>query len=259
MQPSNAVDATPFDDGSLYDLILDGFTFGLEFYLGLAKAAQGPVLDVACGTGRIMLPCLQAGVDVEGLDLYPGMLKRLREKASALGLNPRLHEADMANFQLPRRYALIMIPFNAFVHNLTTEAQLATLQTCRGHLQPGGMLVFDTHFPGPEWIGSPSGKRHLEGEIPHRDTGLPMRMWDTRTFDRVNQLQHSYNEIELLDAKGNVAGVYPSKTTIRWIYKGEMELLLRLAGFVRWSILGDFDGRPLLHENDAMIVQAWAA
>ena len=158
-------DPTPFDDGALYDYLCGNLDLGLDFYLGLARAARGPVLDVACGTGRIMLPCLKAGVDADGLDLFPAMLTRLREKAAALGFNPTLHQADMAGFRLPCRYALIMIPFNAFVHNLTTEDQLACLQACRDHLQPGGMLVFDTAFPGPHWIGAPSGQRVLEGKF----------------------------------------------------------------------------------------------
>ncbi|PYI87036.1 MAG: hypothetical protein DME26_07565 [Verrucomicrobia bacterium] len=63
----------------------------------------------------------------------------------------------------------------------------------------------------------------------------------------------------MLDITGKVVATYPSKTTVRWIYKAEMELLLRIAGFARWRILGGFDGRPLLHENEAMIVQAWTA
>ena len=195
----------------------------------------------------------------EGLDLFQGMLTRLRQKAAALGFEPRLHQANMAGFRLSRRYALIMIPFNAFVHNLTADDQLATLQTCRDHLEPGGLLVFDTAFPGPAWINAPSGTREMEIEIAHPETGWPVRLWDTRTFDRVQQLQHSYNEIEMLDATGKVIATHPSKTTIRWIYKTEMELLLRLAGFARWEILGGFDGRPLQHETDAMIVQAWTA
>ena len=250
---------TPFDDGALYDLFCEQLDYGLDFYLNLARSAGGPVLDVACGTGRILLPCLKAGVDVEGLDLFPGMLTRLRHKAAALGFEPRLHQCSMASFQLPRRFALIMIPFNTFVHNLTTEDQLATLRACRDHLQPGGLLAFDTAFPGPGWIAAPNGTREMEMEIRHPETGLPARFWDTRTFDRVQQLQYSYNEIEFLDAKGTVVATHPSRTTLRWIYMHEMELLLRLAGFARWNILGGFDGRPLLRDNDAMIVKAWIA
>jgi hypothetical protein len=93
------------------------------------------------------------------------MLARLRHKASAMGYEPRLHQVTMGDFQLPRPFALIMITFNDFVHTLTTEDQLANLNACRRHLQPGGVLVFDTAFPGPAWIAAPGGTRELEVEI----------------------------------------------------------------------------------------------
>ncbi len=246
-----------FDDGDLYDLLLGDLEYGLNFYLELARQAQGPVLDITCGTGRIMLPCLRLGLDVEGLDLYEGMLHRLRRKAAAEQIEPRLHRADMSDFRLPRRFALIMIPFNAFVHNMTADAQIRCLQLCREHLLPGGLLAFDTFFPGKEIIIATDGTRVLEGEFAHRDTGLPVRLYDTRSFDRVAQIQHSRNEIEFLDATGRVTATHPSQISLRWIYKNEMELLLRIAGFTRWQIYGDFDRRPLVNETDSMIVEAW--
>lgn len=248
-----------FDDGEAYDLMVGGLSYGLDFYVTLARAAKGPVLDIACGTGRILLPCLQAGSDIEGLDLFEPMLRRLRTKAAALGLSPRLHQADMSDFSLPRRFALVMIPFNAIIRNMTQEAQIRCLQLCREHLLPGGMLAFDTFFPALETVGLPPNTRVLEGEVPHPDTGLPMRMYDTRTFDRVAQVQHSVNEFELLAADGRVQAVYRSQVSSRYIYKHEMELLLRIAGFARWEIAGDFDRRPLTRETEPMIVLAWNA
>jgi SAM-dependent methyltransferase len=136
---------TPSDEGALYDVFFERFDYGLDYYLGLARTAGGPVLDIACGTGRVLLPCLQSGIDVDGLDLSAAMLDRLREKAAALGLGPTLHEASMSAFRLPRRYALIMIPFNAFVHNLVTDDQWD--RGCRGHLGrwEAGLRHF---FPG---------------------------------------------------------------------------------------------------------------
>ena len=89
-----------------YDLVLKDIPYGLDFYVALAREAAGPVLDIACGTGRILLPCLQAGVDIEGLDLFEPMLKTLRTKAAAQGLTPVLHRADMSDFSLERRFAL---------------------------------------------------------------------------------------------------------------------------------------------------------
>lgn len=246
-----------FDDGDLYDLVVGDMPYGLDFYVGLARGADGPVLDIACGTGRILLPCLQAGVDIEGLDLFEPMLDRLRTKAAALGLSPTLHQADMSEFSLPRQYAVIMIPFNAFIHNMTQEAQISCLERCREHLTPGGELAFDTFFPSLEVIGVPQDTRVLEGELPHPETGLPMRMYDTRSFDRVAQEQHSVNELELLAADGSVQKTYRSEVHSRYVYKQEMELLLRVAGFSRWEIHSDFEGRPLTREDDAMIVRAW--
>ncbi|HEV8061921.1 MAG TPA: class I SAM-dependent methyltransferase [Gemmataceae bacterium] len=246
-----------FDDGDAYDLVLKDIPYGRDFYLALARETNGPALDIACGTGRILLPCLQAGVDIEGLDLFEPMLGTLRAKAAALGLTPRLYLADMSDFSLARRYGLVMIPFNAFIHNMTQETQIRCLQLCREHLLPGGLLAFDTFFPSLEIVGAPQNTRVLEGELPHPVTGLPMRMYDTRSFDRVAQVQHSLNEIELLAADGSVQTVHRSEVRSRYIYKHEMELLLRVAGFARWEISGDFERRPLTRENDAMIVMAW--
>jgi SAM-dependent methyltransferase len=247
---------TPFDDGALYDLFLEHIPYGFEFYTDLAKSAGGPVLDVCCGTGRILLPCLQAGIDIEGLDLYPPMLDRLRQKAAPLGLSPRLHHADMSDFNLPRRYALVVIPFNAFGHNVTQDAQIRCLSLCRQHLAPGGRLAFDTFFPSLAVLGAPQNVRVLEGEMPHPSTGEPMRMYDTRRFDRIAQIQHSITEFEVPGADGGVH-VHRTEVSLRYIFRNEMELLLRIAGFARFDIHGDFDRRPLTREDDAMIVEAW--
>src|SRR5436190_23181639 len=254
-QPGNTLPSI-FDDGDVYDLVGKDVPYGLDFYVSLARAANGPVLDVACGTGRILLPCLQAGVDIEGVDLYEPMLKTLRAKAAALGLTPPLHQADMSDFSLARRFALVMIPFNAFIHNMTQEAQIHCLQLCREHLMPGGKLTFDTFFPALEFVSTPEKTRVLEGEFPHPRTGQPMRMYDTRSVDRVAQVFHSQNDIELLAADGSVETVHRSQDSSRFFYKHEMELLLRVAGFTKWEICGDFDRRPLTRETDSMVVTA---
>ena len=257
MTPNDPSVTSPFDDGDLYDVALGRLDYGLEFYVDLARQSGGPVLDIACGTGRIMLPSLQAGIDIEGLDLYASMLDRLRRKASALGINPRLHQADMSDFRLDRCFALVMIPFNTFVLNMTAEAQIRCLQLCREHLSPGGLLVFDTFFPASSLIAAPDGNRVLQLESAHPLAGLPTRVYNTRSFDRVAQIQRSHVEIEILNSGGEITVSHAYDISLRWIYKSEMELLIRLAGFSRWQICGDFDRRSLEHETDAMIVLAW--
>lgn len=248
---------SPFEDAELYEVLFADFGYDRDFYVQLARESPGPVLEVACGTGRILLPCLQAGVDIDGLDLYPPMLEVLKRKAAALGCSPSVYKGDMRDFTLPRRYSLIFIAFNGFVHVLTTEDQLKTLRVCREHLQPGGVLVFNTFFPGLEVIAGPEGTPVLEGEVKHPVTGCPVRIYDTRTLNRVEQIQHSLVEVQELDAEGHVTAVHKSVTSMRWTFKFEMELLLAASGFQRRQICGDFDRRPLTAEKDLMVVFAW--
>jgi SAM-dependent methyltransferase len=248
---------SPYADAELYDVIFAGYREDLDFYVSAAKQARGPVLEVGCGTGRVMIPCLQAGADVDGLDLHAEMLAVLKRKAQALGLKVRVYQADMRDFTTPRRYALVTIPFNAFVHNLTTQDQLKTLRVCREHLEPGGALTVSLFHPRFDLITAPEGVPVLETETTHPQTGRTLRLYDTRTMDRVNQIQHSNNEIQELDAEGNVIAVHRSETAMRWTYKAEMELLLHVAGYARWQTLGGFDGRPLARDDDQMVVTAW--
>ncbi len=249
---------TPFDDAELYDRLFGDFDYGIDYYVEQARAVDGPVLDLCCGTGRVLLPLLRAGVDADGVDGFPAMLEVARRKAAAEGFTPSLELSDMRGFRLPRRYALIVIPFNSIVHNLTAEDQLATLRTCREHLLPGGRLVFDTFFPGAEWFAQPQGEPQFEHEIPHPETGLPVQVYDTRTLDPVAQTQRSEVEVRELGPEGEVVRSHRSWTTIRWIFKAELELLLRLAGYSRWEIVRGFDGAPLTGATEPMLVTAWA-
>ena len=258
MQSTPPGEPSPFDDGELYDLMCQGLDFGIDFYVALARQANGPVLDIACGTGRILLPILQAGIDADGLDLFQPMLETARRKATALGLAPNLHRGDMANFELPRRYALILITFNAFCHMLTTDDQLRCLSCIRRHLLPGGLLAFDG--ASRAWHGSaPQNQRELEGEFNDPGTGKTMRCYDTRSFDRVAQIQRSRNEVELDEPDGTTRIIHCSEFLVRWTYKAEMDLLLRSAGFAQHEIFGGFDRRPLEQETDQLVALAWAS
>ncbi len=241
----------------LYDVAYASWTADLAYYVGLARAAAGPVLEVACGTGRVHLPMLQAGADADGFDLHPGMLDALRRKAAALGVETRLVQADMRDFTMPRRYALVVIPFRAFLHNLTTADELRTLRRVRDHLAPGGKLALDLFHPTFERLVDPDGRWRLENEFAHPSTGAPLALWSSTTRDRVNQTMHVDMELRELGPDGRVLAAHPHVFELRWIYKAEMELLLRAAGFPRCEVAGGFDGRPLERDTDQMVWTAW--
>jgi SAM-dependent methyltransferase len=248
---------SPYTRADLYDLLFHDFSVDLDFYLGLAREALGPTLDVGCGTGRVLLRALEAGLDVDGLDDSVEMLERLQTNAVARGLAPRVVHADMRGFRMPRRYAFVMIPFNAFAHVLTTDDQIATLRACHEHLLPGGRLAFDVFSATPEMLATPVTEPVLELETPHRETGLPLRIYDQRRLDIASQTQHSHITIEELDPGGRLAHAHRFVTVVRWTWPSEMELLLRLAGFPRREITGGFDGRSAAAHQGAIVVSAW--
>ena len=253
----DANDLERYVDPETYDLTYAWLTEDIPFYVARAKEARGAVLEVGCGTGRILLPTLQAGVDIDGIDIHPGMIAVLQRKAAALGLTPRVAVADMRDFTMPRRYALITIPFRAFMHLLTAADQIAALRCLREHLEPGGALLLNLFYPAFARMVEPDGEPRLEREFTHPETGLPIAMYTTARRDRVNQLLEVDREVIESDARGYAATTHRDHFRLRWIWKPEMELLLGAAGFTRWDVRGGFDGRPLEKDTDEMVWTAW--
>jgi len=252
----NEPTATPYVDPALYDVVYSWYRADLAFYVDLAKASRGPVLEVACGTGRILIPTAEAGVDIDGFDLEPAMIARLRAKAAAAGLKVRVVVADMRDFTMPRRYRLVTIPFRAFMHLQTGADQIQALRCVREHLEPGGSLVFNVFYPNPAYIAEHRDQRMQEREIVHPITGLPVVLWSTQRYDLVQQTLVSDREvIETIEDGTQITHHY--RFMLRWVYRFEMELLLRAAGFTRWEVRGGFDGRPLQNPEDEMVWTAW--
>ena len=241
----------------VYDLTYSWQTEDIPFYIARAREASGPVLEAGCGTGRVLLPILEAGVDIDGFDLHPGMIEELRRKAAARGLTPQIAVADMRDFTMPRRYLLITIPFRSFQHLLTTADQVAALRCMREHLDPGGALVFNVFFPSFERMAQPEGEPELEREFANPETGLPIAMYVTRRSDRVNQILSVEREVVESDARGYAAKTHRDRFRMRWTWKPEMELLLAAAGFTRWGVAGGFDGRALESGAMEMVWTAW--
>ncbi len=248
-----------FDAPEFYDLMFDGLNFELPFWVKTGVEAGGPVLEVGCGTGRVLLALLEAGVDADGTDLFAPMLERARLKVSAKGFSPRLVKGDMTSFRMPRRYRRVLLAFNTFAHAETTEAQIATLRRAYDHLEPGGAVVLHMSYPGPAYWSEPDTKPVMELEVVRAADGHRFQMWDTRTKDVVAQCQHSEVEYRELDTNGVVVASHTYQATQRWVYRFELELLFRASSFARWEIFGGFKGEPLERETQEMVAWAWRA
>jgi SAM-dependent methyltransferase len=248
---------SPYDAPELYDLLFEALDFDIPYWLKVAREAGGPLLELGCGTGRVLMRLLEAGADADGLDSSAPMIERFRAKVRAKGWKNRAVVADMRAFALRRRYARIICPFNGFAHCETTDDQVRTLGCCRDHLEPGGALILHMSYPGPKYWSEPDGVPVFEAEAKDPSTGRTIQMWDTRTKDPVAQIQQSEVEIREVDEAGQTAASHWFATSQRWVYRFELELLFRAAGFGRWTILGGFDGKPLTDPEDQMIAWAW--
>jgi SAM-dependent methyltransferase len=113
------------------------------FFLDLVRERGEPVLDVGCGTGRLLLDFLASGIDIDGLEVSPDMLAILRSKARIAGLDVsgRIHEGAMQTFELPRRYRTLIVPSSSFQLLLDEADATEAMRRFVVHLAPGGSLA----------------------------------------------------------------------------------------------------------------------
>ena len=149
---SSADGSQIYDDALQYDAFNDPESGDLKFYLAAARRARGPVLELACGTGRLTLPLAKAGMDIAGLDYAGPMVARARAKAAAAGLQVPFFRGDARRFALGRKFGLVFMAFNSVQH-FGRRKDLEGLFACvRRHLAPGGKFVFDAFSPDPRYL-----------------------------------------------------------------------------------------------------------
>jgi SAM-dependent methyltransferase len=250
--------------GDVYDQMTGGYEADIPFYVSEAQRAEPPVLELACGTGRVLIPVAETGVPIWGLDVTGGMLEKAREKVAGLPEEVRaritLKSGDMRDFDLPERFGLVNIPFRSFLHLMTVEDQLAALGNIRRHLRPGGRLALNFFVPSIPIIAD-----HLThtgqalkpfGEWTDPTTGHRVVGWDSRTYHPTAQIIEELRILEVVDEAGKVVDRSYRSLKLRWIYRYEFEHLLARTGFLLEALYGDFDRSPFVETSNEMI---WVA
>jgi len=168
------------------------FLADIPFYVELAKQSRGPVLEMACGTGRILLRVAREGVAIHGVDNSPSMLDVLRGHVAREAEDVRgrvtIHEGDMRNFRLEQKFALVMMPFRPMQHMYTLRDQVDALTTAAFHLAEGGRVAFDVFYPKFEAIAANIGTEIQELEWTEDGTGRTVRRWfRKKSYDKIGQ------------------------------------------------------------------------
>jgi SAM-dependent methyltransferase len=223
-----------------------------EFYRSLAIETGGPVLELGCGTGRVLLPIAQEGLACTGLDLAPDMLAALRAKDPPENLDlvcSSMHDFDLGD----RRFALVYSAFRAFQHLYSVEEQLGCLACVRRHLAPGGVLAFDVFYPRLERLAV--AEEPEEEDLRFHQDGEEIVRYTHVTRDYAFQLLDVRMRYERR-REGEVVANEISRFHMRWFHRYELEHLLARAGFGEVEIYGDFDRGPLHEDSPALVVIA---
>jgi SAM-dependent methyltransferase len=235
----------------------------VEWYRRKATDSGGPVLELGAGTGRITVPIAAAGVSVAALDIDAGMLAKLRDKVRVLPEDVRrridVHQGDMRSFALHQEFSLVIIPFRAFLHNLTSDDQLATLRRVYDHLRPGGELAFNVFHPSLEYMaahtGSQAGTWRWGGTHELPAGGFAVYA-ECTSYDTVHQRVHSMIRTEEFADDGSLIRTHMLRLELAYLYPSDIKRLLTEAGFELVRMSGDFKGRPFEHDRDELVVEA---
>jgi hypothetical protein len=211
-----------------------GSLFDIPYYLARLRDLDGPILEAAVGTGRLLIPLLEAGLDVEGFDHSPHMLEVCARNAQARGLTPRLTQARLQDFAYDRAFAAIIVPASSFILLDRYEDALDALGRFREHLAPGGLLLVDlpplSFLTVPadslrSWTAANGDLIRLESRMAQTDW-LAQRRANHDRYERWRDGRLVESELEIFAYRA-------------W-GQHEFELTLRAAGFEDVAVCGNY-------------------
>lgn len=240
----------------IYDSVYSYVTSDIPFYVEEAQNSKGPVLELGCGTGRITIPIAETHIEIVGLDSSSRMLDVARGKQTLANESRSpvtFVEGDMRDFDMGKKFRLIIIPFRGFLALLNVSDQVDTLLKIRDHLAPGGHLIFNVFVPDIDMLGQVGDTPYHLRDVTDPATGVTRVLWQQSSYDIYNQIIHTRLTIETLDTSGVVAEKMYRDFQLRYAHRWELHHLLRMCGFHVVDVYGDFDRSPLDETSAEMI------
>lgn len=227
----------------------------VSFFVESATRSEGAVLELGCGTGRVLIPTARSGKKVVGLDGSRSMLQvcqqKLQREPVDVQANVELVHGDLRTFELSRQFGCILIPFRPFQHLNEVEEQLACLGAIHRHLVDDGRLVFDVFNPSLTSLT----RDNIGVEESHsEDFSLPdgsrvVLTEKTVARDLIKQILSIEFAFHVTGTDGHTRRlVQPFQ--MRYFFRYELEHLLHRAGFVIESLFGDYERHPFDHDHD---------
>lgn len=266
-----------YGDPTLYDALYDGFTEDIAFYRELVPAGGGPVLELACGSGRVTVPLAETGVPVTGVDLSREMVRAARARAARAGAAarvPRFLVGDMRD-PLPERagdarygppFDLVIIPLHSLSHLLDAEDVRRCLRSVRAMLASDGALALAVHNPLPAFLDrDPEALYQVWIPGADRDGAPSCRVLESTRFDARSRVQHVRWWVEVESGAGEAPsseaspGPTPLDFRLRLFSPRELDDFLTECGFAHVERWGWYDRSPFTGESGTQVILACPA
>jgi SAM-dependent methyltransferase len=238
-------------DGRHYDRMFSAHR-DIGFFVNVARALGGPVLELACGTGRLLEPIAEAGLPATGIDVAPGMLAEARRKAQCGKAPARYLQEDMTRFRLDQRFALIFIANNSICHLLDVSAFEACMACVREHLAEGGRFIIDVFVPRFQYLLVDPNKRVCMAEYDHPDGSGRVVVTQQSRYDFITQI----NSVRTFHKLPGDAPELEGSLHMRMYFPQELQALLRYNGLRLVAAYGDYDKSPLSTDSPNQIYVA---
>ncbi len=222
-------------DGRHYDAQQKDFSVDIPFYLEQSVNYGDPVLELACGTGRVSIPIAKSGFDVTGIDISSGMLNSAAVDAAEAGAKINFIKGDIRNFEIDKKFNLVIFPFNSIAHLLDLESVNGCLNSVRKHLLPDGRFIVDFFNPDFKYFTRDQSVSYPVGAYPDPDTGEKVILTENNFYDRATQINHVKWHYKIGDRD------FSEDLDMRIFYPRELQALLIHAGFKIEHIYGNFD------------------
>jgi SAM-dependent methyltransferase len=241
-----------------YDAEHQDKTDDLDLYRELASEIEGPIFEVACGTGRVMFALAQAGYTVHGIDSEAAMLEVARQRL--LGqptLKHRLEfiHGDILRWEPKQRYPLVLFPYNGLMHFHDQADQIKLLKTLRQTVSDDGLLVLDLPNPADSFAAQDSDAMVYEKTFLEPTSGHLVMQYSISHLDRTAQIFHITWIYDEITGEGLVKRTL-APVNFRYFFLAELQLLLQVTGFKVDQVYGSTDLDPYEDGCERMIVLA---
>jgi len=228
-----------YSDGRYYDLQTKDFLEDIPFYLRQIQKFGQPVLELACGTGRITIPLAEKGIQMTGLDVSEAMLSQARMKARAKGVDIQWILADCRDFQLDRTFRLVFIPINSIAHLHDLESLEVFFSRVKEHLAPGGRFIIDVFNPRLDILMRDPTKRYPVAQYPDPDGRGMVTVTENNVYDAAQQINRIRWYYKIGQTEERVV-----ENNMRILFPQELDGLLLYCGFAIEAKFGNYDETP---------------